>query len=335
MKRFLTILVICNLFAMELNAQVGINTTSPEASSVLDLSSTNQGFLVPRLDISNITSPAKGLMVYDTTQNSFCFYNGTNWYYMVPWEKIYNPGDATVKQFVSTDGINLGNVGIGTSSPESKFTVMGNLAIGKDSIAPDSGAYILGNVRMGENAGIANKLEVDGNINARGKLKESGHDLLPAGSIIMWSGSTIPDGWGLCDGSLYGTVQSPNLSGRFIVGSGAGYTIGNTGGAKEVTLVLSQMPQHNHTGTTTSGGAHSHSMSFDSGGGGSSGSTAITVSSTTCGDPDGSCGGDGTQSTTSNGTHTHTLTINNTPSNPASAHENRPPYYALAYIIKL
>ena len=48
-------------------SQVGIGTSDPDSSTVLDLVSVDKGFLMPRLtttQISNITSPAKGLIVF-------------------------------------------------------------------------------------------------------------------------------------------------------------------------------------------------------------------------------------------------------------------------------
>lgn len=62
-----------------LNAQVGINTTTPAASSVLDVTSTTQGMLTPRMTTAQklaITSPANGLMVFDTTLKGFSYYDG-------------------------------------------------------------------------------------------------------------------------------------------------------------------------------------------------------------------------------------------------------------------
>ncbi|MEO8516103.1 MAG: hypothetical protein ABI426_05125 [Flavobacterium sp.] len=59
-------------FALSMNAQIGIGTNTPNASSVLELNSTKLGFLLPRVgltssaDITTITSPAKGLIVYNT-----------------------------------------------------------------------------------------------------------------------------------------------------------------------------------------------------------------------------------------------------------------------------
>ena len=63
-------------------AQVGIGTTSPDASSALDVTATSKGFLMPRLTTAQrtaISSPATGLQVYDTDTNTFWYYNGAAW----------------------------------------------------------------------------------------------------------------------------------------------------------------------------------------------------------------------------------------------------------------
>lgn len=63
-------------------AQIGIGTTNPDASSILEIKSTNKGMLTPRMTTAQrtaITSPANGLLVYDTTENSFYFYQDTVW----------------------------------------------------------------------------------------------------------------------------------------------------------------------------------------------------------------------------------------------------------------
>ena len=78
-KILLTIIVFCTIQSF---AQVGIGTTNPHASSILDLNSSNQGFLVPRLTTAQrdaIASPANGLMIYNTTISCFEFFNGISW----------------------------------------------------------------------------------------------------------------------------------------------------------------------------------------------------------------------------------------------------------------
>ena len=61
---------------------LAINTTTPNASSIVDITSTTRGFLPPRMTTTQknaIASPATGLQVYDTTLNRPCFYDGTTW----------------------------------------------------------------------------------------------------------------------------------------------------------------------------------------------------------------------------------------------------------------
>jgi hypothetical protein len=51
--------------------QVGVGTTQPDPSAALDISSSNKGLLIPRVDLAanNITTPATGLMVFNTNSN--------------------------------------------------------------------------------------------------------------------------------------------------------------------------------------------------------------------------------------------------------------------------
>lgn len=61
---------------------VGIGTTNPVFNSILEISSTTKGVLLPRLtttQVNAIASPGNGLTVYNTTLNTLCFYNGTSW----------------------------------------------------------------------------------------------------------------------------------------------------------------------------------------------------------------------------------------------------------------
>ncbi|MCB4790702.1 MAG: hypothetical protein LHV68_02330 [Elusimicrobia bacterium] len=115
---------------------------------------------------------------------------------------------------------NSGNVGIGTSPGSYKLNVNGNTNV-SGNLNATGNATVTGSVTAGS-------LSASGNISASGKLQENGHDLLPAGSIIMWSGSvaSIPSGWALCNGAN----GTPDLRDRFIVGAGSSYSVGGVGG---------------------------------------------------------------------------------------------------------
>ncbi|MFC7069484.1 hypothetical protein [Halobaculum lipolyticum] len=145
-----------------------------------------------------------------------------------------------------------------------------------------------------------------------------GGDALPSGVITMWSGTTadVPDGWTLCDG----TDGTPDLRDRFVAGAGAQYAAGETGGSDSVQLTEQELPTHDHTGTTSTDGAHTHDYGqYSSGGSGD-----ITGR--------GQYGSYPTQQTSSDGDHSHTFTTDDAGGD--QAHENRPPYLALAFIMK-
>lgn len=80
------------------------------------------------------------------------------------------------------------------------------------------------------------------------ELAKIGGTTIPAGVVVMWSGSptAIPDGWALCDG----TQNTPDLRGRFVVGynrDDADYNgIGKASGSKTVTLTTANLPAHTH-----------------------------------------------------------------------------------------
>lgn len=127
---------------------------------------------------------------------------------------------------------------------------------------------------------------------------------IPPGFIGIWSGSAVPDGWALCDG----TNGTPDLRDKFVLGAGT-HSVGETGGSEEVTLTEAQMPKHNHVEvsgnfslTTISGTSSKHrhilNTAYESG--------ASDVYN---------------EKTRDTGS--------------SKPHPNMPPYYVLAYIMKL
>ena len=159
---------------------------------------------------------------------------------------------------------------------------------------------------------------------------------VPTGGIIMWSGTiaNIPSGWTLCDGIDHGEQEVPDLRNLFIVGAGSTYDVGDTGGESTVTLSTAEMPSHNHPASSSSSSSvsdpgHQHRQNMG-GVDAATGGTQWTAYN-------GGLGANGylnDSSTTGISVSTSTSTsIQNTGG--GGAHENKPPYYALAYIMKL
>ena len=147
---------------------------------------------------------------------------------------------------------------------------------------------------------------------------------VPSGCIILWSGAAdaIPTGFVLCNGSN----STPDLRGRFIVGysdTDNDYDVNDTGGSKDNTLSVSQLPSHNHSFSGSASHNHTHTKAtHPSGSGPEQNQSGGPEDRTNFGDT-------GTTSTA-------TVTISGTTGNQGSgtAIENRPPYYALCYIMK-
>ena len=76
-------------------AQVGIGTTTPSTSAMLEIKSTNKGVLIPRMTVSQrlaIVNPTQGLILYQTNDViGFYYYNGTSWVRLLESGKDANP----------------------------------------------------------------------------------------------------------------------------------------------------------------------------------------------------------------------------------------------------
>jgi microcystin-dependent protein len=171
-----------------------------------------------------------------------------------------------------------------------------------------------------------------------------GIGMTPPGGIIMFSGdvakafdangtglpNTPYEGWQLCNGNN----NSPDLRDRFIAAAGGKYKISDSGGSDTVTLTSSQMPVHRHTAQAVAGGVHIHNIQRAH-----SGTLRYTwkngESTTTV-----KAGAGGKEydkaaplTTDYQGQHTHSINISDTGGN--QPHENRPLFYALAFIMRL
>lgn len=171
----------------------------------------------------------------------------------------------------------------------------------------------------------------------------------PIGLISMWSGdtATLPDEWKICDG-LNGT---PDLRDKFIVGSGNLYSTNDVGGSSDsVNVTHTHGASHSHTNTCDPSGGHEHYGFSDANASSYQSETvssanyvasqayvaanyeAYTLSGTT------TVATEGRTSSVAN--HSHVITIatedvETDESGEDGINKNLPPYYALAYIMKV
>jgi len=110
-KRILMVMMICPVVGL---AQVGIGTSSPSISAKLQVDATDKGFLPPRValsgtsDVSTITSPATGLLVYNTATAGtspanvtpgFYYYDGSK------WQRLFDNAKQITKHTVLIDDV--------------------------------------------------------------------------------------------------------------------------------------------------------------------------------------------------------------------------------------
>jgi len=80
---------------------------------------------------------------------------------------------------------------------------------------------------------------------------------VPIRGIIMWTGSVAPPYWALCDGGTYNSIPTPDLRNKFILCTGPSYPVSTAGGSSFISV--SNLPSHNH-GITIIDSGHSHSI---------------------------------------------------------------------------
>lgn len=143
---------------------------------------------------------------------------------------------------------------------------------------------------------------------------------IPRGLIAMWNGTQVPNGWALCNGQIVDDLQTPDLSGKFVVGWQSGNEdynlIGNTGGQEKVTLTTPEIPSHVHNF------ADAYYIEAHDGIG-ISGSQWIGNNLY------------GSNKTDRDNSYVALWDHDTRAVGGGQPHENRPPYYVLAYIIKL
>lgn len=142
---------------------------------------------------------------------------------------------------------------------------------------------------------------------AKGEI--GGSSGIPSGCICIWSGSTPPEGWALCDGQN----GTPDLRGRFVLGYSSAHAIGSKGGKEKHTLSVNELA------------AHSHNFSIHYATSAASSNRKYSVGGT-------SAANEYTESRTSGSILTN---LGGTIANQNQPFNIMPPYYTLAYIMKL
>ena len=231
-----------------------------------------------------------------------------------------------VSMMTSTDTLTGGNIDAkGTLTATGKATFNAGAQVGGDMTV--SGEARVDSLTVAQKVTVENgDIELDS-----GKtVKANGVNIgVPIGCILMWSGSIsdIPDGWALCDGEIHNGKMTPNLLGRFIVGAGNSYLVGATGGADTVKLTKDQMPNHYHLYPNDRTANEFIGNNYNAG-------EAVSKKDSDTKGFNRSGGGDAfVWKTGTAGYGASDKTVGTV--GESAAHENRPPYYALCFIMKV
>ena len=186
----------------------------------------------------------------------------------------------------------------------------------------------------------------DGDKGQKGDEGSAGSTGIPVGTIAMYGSASAPSGWQLCNGGSASTsaLQSvvgsnvPDLRDKFIVGGGNSYSHGNNGGNANITLSLANLPSHTHGDGTLSASNQSItgtvtkiSECYNVAGG----ATGVFTRYNTGNSPvTGSSSNSPTAGFSMDASHSHDVTGNTGSVGSGSSFDNRPPYYAVTFIIK-
>lgn len=254
-------LLIGALFLSPCFAQnnIGVGTTSPHASAKVDVQSTTQGMLVPRMKNTQrlaIPSPANGLLVFDTTTNSFWFHNGTKWVELVGNDRgmrdtdgdtrveverfadedrvRITAGNADVARFGANDIFLNGRTSIGTPTKRGLLTIRGadDIEFGPTLFMYGNGSDQTqsGRIRFSEGTATTNwrggYLHYDGNFNRMHLGVHNNADKLASSDFNALS---ILRGNGFVGINNQSPLHRLSVNGTFKADDGAGINVETNG----------------------------------------------------------------------------------------------------------
>jgi hypothetical protein len=182
-----------------IHAQIGIGTSNPEASSLLELNSNSKGFLPPRMtqiERNAIVLPAKGLIIYNTTTNALDSNNGTP--EIKDWKGIAVSSSGSSATYFTTN-----------ASDDIRTTVTNDTIVPGMSITPGAGTYAVSFNGQYNSA----PYNYDVNVTEQGKL-----DLDVAYTKLFNTTTTVPDhaavfGSETLTAGVYQVDEATNLAG--------------------------------------------------------------------------------------------------------------------------
>lgn len=259
--RVLLFFIICSVPAA--SQSVGIGTAIPHISAQLDIRSTAKGVLIPRLTVTErnaIASPAKGLMVYDSTNQSFFYYNGTAWKSFKaaillededgdtkvqveknPNENILRVDLAGIERLTLKPGRlefpnNDSNVYVGYLNGFTNTTGFRNTGIGNEALRQNQAGSF--NTAVGFEA---NKLNNSGNWNTALGYQSLYSNLFGNGNIAVGSGGLYSNFSGNVNIAIGDAALYSNNTGSFNISIGSQSLIANTTGNNNIGIGMSAL----------------------------------------------------------------------------------------------
>lgn len=245
------------LFSILTNAQVGINTNTPNASSVLDINSSNKGVLFPQYDLlvlnstsTPVANPADGLIIYNSGGAS-AFPKGYYIWIRNQWQRIIVSGsEPQAMSLLISPGILIPtrstNNTLGNFAVTSNKITGASLGTDNSTITLPAGTYI---VRYSVDSSNAN------NNNGTANTQYLGQNFTCTRSYLINSATStaitetnrmcqLSSSFTFFQGSYFLTLTSPTtIRQKFEFDTGNGFTASNLNVRSSLTLVITKMSQ--------------------------------------------------------------------------------------------